>query len=122
MPLRFGLMASCSPFTIARWKASLKYLFELAYTVEPLRVRFVVREKRLAICLGIEVSLAELVVERQVLEAIGICVIGQEAHRPLTRRSFGNDRRCATMFGPSPDVAKPKVRKQVQRSRIRPAV
>src|SRR5262249_6500637 len=94
-------------------------------TVAALAVGLVVREVRTSVPRTVEPPLAELILERQVRQAIGAAIVGEERNGSAAagaRRLDDDRRRRLTPASPAPRVAKPEMRDDVQGRRIGAAV
>jgi hypothetical protein len=91
-------------------------------TVEPLVVRFVVREDRPTVGRAVQMSLPELVLEHEIRKGIDVRVVGDQRLPAVRRRAAGDDRLILPFRPPAPGVAKPELGEQVERSGGRPAI
>src|SRR5262249_60318703 len=82
-------------------------------TVAALAVGLVVREVRTSVPRTVEPPLAELILERQVRQAIGAAIVGEERNGSAAagaRRLDDDRRRRLTPASPTPPVATPEHR------------
>src|ERR1700748_3747283 len=90
--------------------------------IKPTGICFIVSEESLSPSLPVEVSFAQLVVDVQVLEMLRACIIRDDAEMCAAWVANADLRRSIRRISNAPGVAKPELRNDVQRSRVRTAV
>src|SRR2546427_9767174 len=88
-------------------------------------VRLVVGEERLPARRAVQPAFAELVLEREVPQRLGVAIVGDERHHALRRgpRLIHADPRLDAALGrPAPRIAEPEMGNDVQRRRVGAAI
>src|SRR4051812_27625779 len=116
--LRSGLLR-VRGFRLSIDNRSMECIFDVATgtrnAMKSLFVRLVVCKEKPAAGGCVEIPFANLVVEWEILQKVGVSVISQHADESVLVRTLGNDRRYASTLSPSPCIAEPKVWNQMQR-------
>ena len=85
-------------------------------------VGLIVGKEGLGVWLGVKVAFPEFVVEGQIVEALGVGIVGKKADGAFGRRAVRDDWWLAGRIGPRPDVAEPELRDDVEGSGFGAAV